>query len=150
MLTKLYLTITGMSDEYFPGVVARHHILHTLDTGYELGSSGITPEAITTLIALYAVLSPVLLGSEAASEVLDDSSVLDSGSSVHTKGSKLTLGECNVTNMEIPYILLEGAWACPWMNMSLISMSKLMQDGFTLIAEGVYLLSGSFTPQAGV
>ena len=106
------------------------------------------------------------MGSEAESEVLDESSVLDSGSSVHTKGSKLTLGECNVTNLEIPYILgtagdkdmhvystgtythsnhlkVEGAWACPWMDMSLISMSKLMQDGFTLIAEGVYCLAVS-------
>ena len=85
---------------------------------------------------------------------------------MHTKGSKLTLGECNVTNLEIPYILgtagdkdmhvystgtyihsnhlkVEGAWACPWMDMSLISMSKLMQDGFTLIAEGVYCLAVS-------
>ena len=136
------------------------------DRKVELGSSGITPEAITTLIALYALLNPVLVGSEAESEVLDDSSVLDSGSSVHTKGSKLTLGECNVTHLEIPYILgtagdrdmhvystgtythsnhlkVEGAWACPWMDMSLISMSKLMQDGFTLIAEGVYCLAVS-------
>ena len=38
---------------------------------------------------------------------------------------------------------MEGAWACPWMDMSLISMSKLMQDGFTLIAEGVYCLAVS-------
>ena len=136
------------------------------DRKVELGSSGITPEAITTLIALYALLNPILVGPEAESEILDDSSVLDSGSSVHTKGSKLTLGECNVTNLEIPYILgtagdkdmhvystgtyihsnhlkVEGAWACPWMDMSLISMSKLMQDGFTLIAEGVYCLAVS-------
>ena len=52
------------------------------DRKVALGSSGITPEAITTLIALYALLNPVLVGSEAESEVLDDSSVLDSGSSV--------------------------------------------------------------------
>ena len=114
------------------------------DRKVELGSSGITPEAITTLIALYALLNPILVGPEAESEILDESSVLDSGSSVHTKGSKLTLGECNVTNLEIPYILgtagdkdmhvystgtyihsnhlkVEGAWACPWMDMSLIS-----------------------------
>ena len=75
------------------------------DRKVEVGSSGITPEAITTLIALYALLNPILVGPEAESEILDDSSVLDSGSSVHTKGSKLTLGECNVTNLEIPYIL---------------------------------------------
>ena len=62
------------------------------DRKVELGSSGITPEAITTLIALYALLNPILVGPEAESEILDDSSVLDSGSSVHTKGSKLTLG----------------------------------------------------------
>ena len=36
------------------------------------------------------------------------------------------------------HLQVEGAWACPWMDMSLISMSKLMQDGFTLIAEGAY------------
>ena len=41
------------------------------------------------------------------------------------------------------HLKVEGAWVCPWMDMSLISMSKLMQDGFTLIAGGAYCLAVS-------
>ena len=111
-------------------------------------------------------MNPILVGSAAEPEQLGETSVLDSGSSVHTKGSKLTLGECNITHLESPHILgtagdkdmevystgtyihshhlkVEGAWVCPWMDMSLISMSKLMQDGFTLIAAGAYFLAVS-------
>ena len=85
---------------------------------------------------------------------------------MHNKGNNLTSGECDVVHLNAPYTLgtagdtdmevhtlgtythtnslkVEGAWVCPWMSMSLISMTKLMKEGYTIVAEGAYCLAVS-------
>ena len=59
---------------------------------------GINPTQLATLVTLYSCLYP----TPEIAEALDNESVLDSGSSVHTKGNNLTLGECNVVRLDTP------------------------------------------------
>ena len=63
-----------------------------------------------------------------------------------------TLGTAGDTDMEVHTLgaythtnslKVEGAWVCPWMSMSLVSMTKLMKEGYTIVAEGAYCLAVS-------
>ncbi len=60
-----------------------------------------------------------------------------------------TLGTAGDTDMEVHTLgtythtnplKVEGAWVCPWMSMSLISMTTLMKEGYTIVAEGLTVL----------
>ena len=66
---------------------------------------GMNPTQLATLVTLYSCLHPTPEIAEAESKALDNESVLDSGSSVHTKGNNLTTGECDVVHLNAPYTL---------------------------------------------